>query len=129
MSWDGHWLMRSNLQVVLLSLFAPLPARMTVDHHHLRVELWDEDGVYGQANYDYVNLNSGTDNRRLYIGNYTGAGGNVADALDSFSGAFQAGGVDFTKTGTDNAANCRFSDIAGWYALPKRQEQKAQISR
>ncbi len=88
---------------------------MTTGGAHLRVELWDSDGVYGQANYEYFEQRPSAFDFRRIARDFVSTSGDVADALDSFFSKNPAGVPLRTHSGADEPENCNYQNSPGWW--------------
>ncbi len=98
-----------------MNIFTPYSWTSYGRLYDLRLEFWDQNDIYGQANYRGFRLGDGP-TFPLSVDQFLGTEGNTRDAGDAFGPDFMTdAGVPITwKKASDNPASCRFTDMFGW---------------
>ncbi len=83
--------------------------------YDLKVQLWDSDGVYGEANYAGFSVDAAGNVYAMTVTGYSGApSGDLTDAGDALGFADFASGVDFIASGTTDTGTCQSPVNPGW---------------
>ena len=82
--------------------------------YDLRVQLWDSNGLYGEANYEGFTLGDSTSNYALTVGTYKPTEGDIPEALDSFGLQGAPAFLHANDGVADDPTTCTWQNSPGW---------------